>query len=159
MKHTWDAEQITEPEEALRLIQEQFPEIHAQSISLLGAGWDNTAYLINKEYIFRFPRRQIAVPLLESEGSILPRLAEKLPVPIPIPRWKGSPARNYPWPFLGYRKLPGMTACAANLSDPERTSLAVPLARFLSALHSLPLDLAKECHLPTDTLGRLNMKD
>ena len=27
----------------------------------MGAGWDNTAYLVNGEWVFRFPRRTIAV--------------------------------------------------------------------------------------------------
>ena len=52
----------------------------------MGAGWDNTAYLVNGEWVFRFPRRTIAVPLLEAEGRVLPKLAPRLPLSDSAPR-------------------------------------------------------------------------
>jgi aminoglycoside phosphotransferase (APT) family kinase protein len=156
MIHQWTAEQLIEPNLALEIIQEQFPALHAQYIALLGVGWDNTAFLINDAIIFRFPRRQIALPLLEAEMRSLPIIAPKVPLAVPVPEWIGKPAKTYPWPFMGYRALPGMTACHAELSDSERMKIAPILAQFLRALHSIPLSVSQDCALPCDLMEKLN---
>ena len=72
MPHQWEAEQTIEPPVALQLVQEQFPKLGAKKIRLLGVGWDNTAFVIDEKFIFRFPRREIALPLLEAEWCLLP---------------------------------------------------------------------------------------
>ena len=90
---------------------------------------------MNGEWVFRFPRRTIAAPLLEAEGRVLPALAPRLPFPIPRPEWFGHPGAGYPWPFLGYRRLAGQVASDAGLDDAARAALAQPLARFLRARH------------------------
>ncbi len=156
MARQWDPEQTIEPQTAQKLIHEQFPSLRAERIRLLGAGWDNTAYIIDEEIIFRFPRRQIALPLLESEWCALPKIAHRLPLPIPVPKWRGSPGHGYPWPFIGYRMLPGFTACYANLSERERENLAEPIALFLRHLHATPLSELAQCPIPGDPLGRID---
>ncbi len=156
MGHPWEAEQLIEPPMALQLIKEQFPELDAKKIHLLGAGWDNSAFLIDEQFIFRFPRRTVALPLLEAEWCALPKLAHFLPLPIPVPKWRGSPTPRFPWPFLGYQMIPGFTACYANLSEDERSSFAEPLARFLSTLHATPKSIISQCHIPGDNQSRIN---
>lgn len=156
MTHPWEAEQSIEPPMALQLIKEQFSELNPRNIRLLGAGWDNTAFIIDEELIFRFPRRAIALPLLEAEWCALPKLAPLLPLPIPIPKWKGSPTSNFPWPFIGYRMLSGFTACYANLLEEERAALAEPIAQFLAALHATPISVISNCHIPGDNQSRID---
>lgn len=156
MQHQWEPEQVIEPPMALQLVQEQFPALAPKSIRLLGAGWDNTAFIINEELIFRFPRREIALPLLEAEWCMLPRLHPHLPLPIPIPRWKGTPSATFPWPFIGYRMLPGFTACYANLLEDERALLAEPLGQFLSVLHATPHSEISKCPIPGDNQSRID---
>ena len=39
-------------------------------------GFDNTVMNVNHDWVFRFPRREIAVRLLETEGKLLPLLEE-----------------------------------------------------------------------------------
>ncbi len=146
-KRIWEAEQTIKPSVALQLIQEQFPELSVKNIRLLGTGWDNTAFIVDEKLIFRFPRREIALPSLESEWCILPKLASYLPVPIPVPVWKGSPTATFPWPFIGYRMISGFTACQVNLSENERAALAEPIARFLAVLHSIPSSEFSQCHI------------
>ncbi|NGX39191.1 MAG: hypothetical protein KR126chlam1_00513 [Chlamydiae bacterium] len=152
MGHIWEAEHEVDPDLALLLIQDQFPELNAKKIQLLGVGWDNTAYLIDGVYVFRFPRREIALALLEAEAEVLPKIASVLLLEVPQPEWMGKPGGGYPWPFSGYRKLSGKTACHFDLSDEERAGMAEPLAVFLSKLHSLPLPK----NIQTDPLDRLN---
>lgn len=156
MSRQWEAEQIVEPPMALQLIQEQFPELCVQTIRLLGAGWDNTAFILDEEFIFRFPRRKIALPLLEAEWCALPKLAHRLPLPIPTPQWKGVPTSHFHWPFIGYRMIPGFTACYANLPEGQRASLAEPIARFLAILHATPRSELAQCHIPGDNRSRID---
>lgn len=156
MPHPWEAEKTIEPQEALKIIQEQFPEIGAKHIRFLASGWDNTAFLIDDQYIFRFPRREIALPLLETESILLPKLSPRLPAPIPDPKWKGRPTKNFPWPFLGYRMLPGNTACYVNLTEEQRIALAEPIGRFLAELHATPKELMEGCRILGDNRSRID---
>ena len=111
----WEAD--IEVDEALvqALLREQFPELDASSARLLAEGWDNAVWVIEEEWAFRFPRRAVAVPLLERELAALPRLAPLLPVPVPVPVYVGRSCERYPWPFFGSALLPG-----ADPSDVEK---------------------------------------
>ncbi len=156
MPHPWEAEQTIEPQAAIELIGEQFPELLPKKIKLLGVGWDNTAFLVNEKLIFRFPRREIALSLLEAEWCALPKMAKRLPIPIPAPKWRGKPTAHFPWPFIGYPMLSGHTACHADLSDEQRTSLAEPIARFLAILHATPRSEIADCPIPQDNHQRID---
>ncbi len=158
MTHQWDPEETLEETLAIELIHEQFPELHCRSIRLLGAGWDNTAFLVDDGLIFRFPRRSIAVPLLEAEWCALPKLAPRLSLEIPHPKWHGKPGTRYPWPFIGYRMLPGLTACHANLSEQNRAALAGPIARFLKELHATPKEVLSGCSISGDNQSRIDFR-
>ncbi len=151
MAHIWDAEHAISSEHALEIIQHQFPELNAKHIKFLDNGWNNSVYVINDELIFRFPRRGRAVPLVAHEVYILPKIAPLLELQIPIPLWAGKPHADYPWQFMGYRMLPGTTACQVDLTDAERSALAAPLARFLATLHAIPVLQDFRQHLPQPT--------
>lgn len=151
MSHPWHAEREVSPELALALIREQFPELGARGVEPFGSGWDNTAYLVDGEIVFRFPRKESTVELLEIETRALPRIAPRLPLPVPVPEWVGRGTEAYPWTFAGYRRLRGRTADAADLSDEERRAAAPVIGRFLAVLHaSDPAGLG----LPGDTIHR-----
>jgi aminoglycoside phosphotransferase (APT) family kinase protein len=150
----WTAEREITPAEARGLITAQFPELANASVEAFGNGWDNTAYLIGGTYVFRFPRRTIAVELIEREVALLPLIAPSLPAPIPVPCFAGSPANGYPWPFAGYRHLDGTTVCA--LPDAAGgEALARGLGAFVRALHAIDPSEAMARGLPPDQLGRL----
>lgn len=158
MAHPWEAEVSLAPQVALELIREQCLIPKASKIAVLGAGWDNTAFLIDDQWIFRFPRRQIAVGLIEREYCILPKIAPCLPLAIPFPTMRGKPTERFPWPFTGYQKLLGTTACHVSLTDIERTALARPLAHFLRALHSTPKTVGESCKLSSNPFTGVNQE-
>lgn len=152
----WMPEVAVSPALATALIESQCAALAPVRVTLMGEGWDNTAYLVNGEWVFRFPRRTIAAPLLETEGRVLPALAPRLPYPIPTPVWSGRPDASYKWPFLGYRRLEGHVASDAELSEDARAALAVPVARFLRALHDVPLAEAQAWGAPPALFGYLD---
>lgn len=158
MANPWEPEYIITPERALEIIVNQFPDLQAHKIEFMGAGNDNTAYLLNDEYVFRFPRKTESVLYLRDELFVLSKIAKFLPAPIPVPQWIGRPETDFPWIFAGYRKLAGQTACHLNLGDRERTALAQPLAHFLSKLHTILISTEHLKALTDDTLIKLDPK-
>jgi len=158
-QNPWDPEQTVELEQAKYLIEQQFPSFAPLSIKSLGQGWDNTVYEVNKKAIFRFPRRTIAVGLLENELRLLPALYPWLPQPIPLPRWHGQPTEDFPWPFAGYEFVPGETACRMDLNEQERHQAAPHIAQFLKQLHTFDLQRARELGAKEDDIKRLELRE
>jgi aminoglycoside phosphotransferase (APT) family kinase protein len=129
----WDPEIAVDSALASRLVAEQFPELAAERVRLLGSGWDNTVFAVGDEWVFRFPRKEVIVPFLETEIDVLPDLAPLLPVPIPVPEHIGVPSEAFPWPFFGARILPGVEL--ADAPETSRELLAAQLGRLLGQLH------------------------
>ena len=135
-----------------QLIREQF-NWEVGSLRLLGEGWDNTVWLVDERWSFRFPRRSVVVSGIENELAVLPQLAPHLPLPIPDPTFLGRPSAAFEWPFYGAPFLPGRELADAGLDDEALIALARPLAEFLRELHSTDLDV----ELPVDPIGRADM--
>jgi len=154
----WEADITLTQEDAGRLVERQFPELAPAKLEVLGAGWDNAAYVVNGRWVFRFPRRKAFAGLLENEMRYLPRLAPHLPLRIPEPVWHGRPEEAFPYPFAGYALLPGETACAVQWTAEERLRNAPVLGRFLATLHGLPVDEQTRAKAPGDELGRADLK-
>jgi aminoglycoside phosphotransferase (APT) family kinase protein len=132
----WDPEvEIDEPL-VRALLDEQFPELATRPVRFVGKGWDNSVWVVDEEWTFRLPRRQIAIPGVERELAILPLVARLVPVSVPVPTLVGSASERFPWPFFAYRPLPGAEPADAELSDDERVRFAAQLAGFLRALHA-----------------------
>jgi aminoglycoside phosphotransferase (APT) family kinase protein len=157
MSQPWAAERVVTADLAGALIETQFPALAPVRVETFGAGWDNTAYLVNGGYVFRFPRREFVVPFLASETRLLPVLAPLLPLPVPRPIFVGQPTKEFPWLFAGYTLLPGRTACGAALNETERVTIAEELGSFLAVLHSAPVgDAARNHGAGPDPINRLN---
>lgn len=134
----WNVESIINPELAKRCIEH--PEnylLKVDFIEFLGQGWDNVAFLVNKKYVFRFPRKQEAEQLLCDENKVLPKLHEMLSLQIPKPIYFGKPNELYPFHFHGYQILIGTPAYQADLSDDELRMCLQNVAQFLKQLHSI----------------------
>src|SRR4030095_4655807 len=141
---------------AQRLVAEQFPELAALPVRLLGAGWDNTVFVAGEEWVFRFPRREVVLPGFRLEIELLPELAPRLPIPIPVPEHIGAPSEAFPWPYFGARFLPGVELCDAPATSLE--TLAVELARFLKRLHDAEVMAAFGKRLPENWTKRADME-
>ena len=149
----WSPEIVVDEALARRLLSEQFPQLEPVRLRIAGEGWDNTAWLVDDEWLFRFPRREVALDGVRRELEVLPLLAPLLPLPIPQPLFVGEPSAAFPWPFFGGPPVPGRELAEARLDDEARAALARQLGAFLRALHGAELDL----ELPVDPLGRADM--
>ena len=151
----WTAEVEVSPALAAELIAGQFPELGSGPVTPLATGWDNTVVLVDGEWLFRFPRREVALPGVRREIALLPRLAPVLPLPVPDPRFIGRPSERYPWPFFGARLLPGTELAASGLADARRGPVAAGTGRFLRALGEPQVRaLARDAALPVDPMRR-----
>jgi len=134
----WHADiQITE-ELVKNCLQDQFPSLTPiEKIECIGEGWDNKVFLVNKKIIFRFPRRKIAVELIERENKVLKNLQSILSIEIPNPKYIGQPTSHYSYSFHGYKMIKGTSGCHAQLNDQDRITSLAPLSIFLKQLHSI----------------------
>lgn len=155
----WSAKVIVDTKIVEQLLNSQFPQISIETLELVGNGWDNTVFLVNDTWIFRFPRREEAVELLLTENKALPLFADKLNIVIPKPKFFGEPSKDFCWPFSGYKFIDGQAAYLMNLTREERSALAEPLALFLRQLHQLPVDTQIKAVLRNDPIARLNVKN
>jgi aminoglycoside phosphotransferase (APT) family kinase protein len=154
----WDAEIVVDERLARRLIG-QFRELTVHSLRPLAEGWDNTVWLADGRWVFRFPARAAAVAGVEREMAILPLLSPLLPHAIPVPAFLGEPADGYPWRFFGSELVPGREACDVGLGDEARIQIARELGVFLRRLHSAEVSATVDgsAVLPVDPNGRTHM--
>lgn len=126
-----------------------------EPLRLLGVGWDNTVWRVGEGRVARFPRRATALPLLELEMQLLPVLAGRLPLPVPVPervqRPEGAPgaeATGYPWPFWVGRAVPGRELAHAGLPEDRREQPATDVGALLGRLHAPALAGVARAEVP-----------
>ena len=148
-----------DPALATHLIAAQFPELHPVGLVYLGQGCDSVAWLVNGEWVFRFPQRENVERQLLLELRILPELIPGSPLPLPCYRFHGKPSADFPRHFAGYPLLPGIPALQL---DPPRLPFdrwAPQLGHFLSWLHRFPAHrlapLGVEQHDPDELIDEV----
>jgi aminoglycoside phosphotransferase (APT) family kinase protein len=138
MAHAWDQTITITQDLAKQLIEQQTP-LKVFSLEILGQGFDNSAYLVNKEFVFRFPRRQLGVQNLENEISVLPYIATKVTFPFSCPYYIGKPSDMYPAPFAGYKIVPGTVLSNTQAKFISDENFTRTLAAWIKQLHCVPV--------------------
>jgi aminoglycoside phosphotransferase (APT) family kinase protein len=119
-----------------RLLAAQFPQWADLPIEpIASSGTDNSIYRLGDDMAVRLPRIHWAVGQAEKEHRWLPRLAPFLPLAIPVPLAKGTPAEGYPWHWSVYRWLEGENATIDRIADLRQA--ATDLAQFVAALQRI----------------------
>jgi aminoglycoside phosphotransferase (APT) family kinase protein len=152
--NVWDPEVTLDEAGARSLLAEQFPDLALDSVVHLADGFDNTVFVVDGTWAVRFPRREVAVALLDRELPLLGPLAPRLPLAVPVPQLIGRPAGDYPWPFWGARLLPGVELADAALPEDAREPLGAEVGRFLAALHDPAVARDLGDALPPDPMRR-----
>jgi aminoglycoside phosphotransferase (APT) family kinase protein len=150
----WSATIDISENDVAKLIQMQFPSLTVENVSYLGEGWDNKVFLVNGNYVFRFPRREEGVTLMAHEIRVMPLLAPHIHLPIAHPRFIGYPTDQFPHPFAGYDYLQGDALAELDFSILPETEVLTQLAHFLRELHAINLH-----DIPTDItedIGRMD---
>ena len=150
----WTPEIEVAPDLAADLIGTQFPALADLPVAEMATGWDNTVYLVGGQWVFRFPRRQVAVGATGREIAALPKLAAVLPLPVPVPEFAGRSTDRYPWPFWGARLLSGVELADSGLTDDQRGPAGRAVGQFLRALHDPALIDWLGVPLPADPTRR-----
>ncbi|MCA0295976.1 MAG: aminoglycoside phosphotransferase family protein [Actinobacteria bacterium] len=117
-----------------RLLDGQAPHLAEPHVEPFAHGWDNEIFALGPDLLVRLPRREASAGLIDHEIAVLPSLAARLPVPIPVPVFAGRPAHGFPWRWTVVPRLPGHSAADTAVAD--RGAAADGLARFLVALHT-----------------------
>ena len=125
-----------------RLLEDQFPEWAAFPLERVpSTGTDNALYRLGADLVVRLPRIESATAGIEKDFRWLPALAPHLPVEIPTPLARGTPAAGFPWEWGVYGWLEG-----ANPGLGEGSSdLARDLAAFVRAIRQVDTADAPIC--------------
>jgi aminoglycoside phosphotransferase (APT) family kinase protein len=116
------------------LVRDQHPDLADHPIRLGARGWDNQLWRLGDDLAVRLPwATQGADVLLYKEYVWVPRLAPRLPLPVPVPQRFGEPSERFPRPWLITTWVPGTPADRAPVT--RAADAATSLAAFLTALH------------------------
>ncbi|WP_382466434.1 aminoglycoside phosphotransferase family protein [Streptomyces noursei] len=128
-----------------RLIAGQFPQWAGLAVERLPSGGTvNAMYRLGDDMVVRLPLVKGGADDVSRECTWLPRLAPRLPTPVPEVLGVGRAAEGYPWPWSVYRWLAGEHPEAGALSAPAL--LAEDLAAFVAAMRSVTLPGAPQAH-------------
>ncbi|MEW2492648.1 aminoglycoside phosphotransferase family protein [Streptomyces nodosus] len=128
-----------------RLIAAQFPQWAGLAVERFPSGGTvNAMYRLGGDMVVRLPLVEGGAADVSMEQEWLPRLASRLPVPVPEVLGAGVPAEGYPWPWSVYRWLAGENPEAGALSEP--VLLAEELAGFVAAMRSITLPEAPDAY-------------
>lgn len=114
------------------LLAEQHPDLADLALREVVGGWDNQQWRLGEGLAVRLPRTERAPELLHKEQTWLPVLAERLPLPTPVPVRSGAPSELFEHPWAIVRWVRGEPADRAPITAPDS---ARALADFLGALH------------------------
>ena len=119
---------------------------------LFDEGWDFRVLARGGEWVVRGPRAAESRPLLHRERALLDvvRAAVDAGVAIPEVAFIGEPAEGLPGGFTVCRRVPGAAAWRVPAERLDRPAVARQLARFLTALHGVPLSRIAAFGIPVD---------
>ncbi|CEG57282.1 aminoglycoside phosphotransferase family protein [Legionella fallonii] len=118
------------------LVATQFPQWKNLPVRPVArSGWDNRTFHLGNEMLVRMPSDAEYALQVDKEQRWLPKLAPKLPLPIPTPLALGEPAVEYPWHWSVYQWIDGEAAASAPINNLKK--FATDLAQFLAALEQI----------------------
>src|SRR4051812_44776972 len=97
------------------LLRAQHPDLAERPLAIVAHGWDNVLARLGDDLVVRLPRRAAAASLIEHEQRWLPRLAPRLPLPVPVPLRRGVAGEGFPWSWSVCPWFPGESAAATPL--------------------------------------------
>jgi aminoglycoside 2''-phosphotransferase len=118
-------------------IESEVPGLAVRSAVFIGEGWTSTAYRVNDELVFKFPKRFAEWEELDREIAFLAYARPFLTLPVVEHLHQVRTSAGAPFGYAVYRNLPGQAVDPEKLSWHARSALAADLAGFLRALHDM----------------------
>src|SRR5262245_35494250 len=115
-----------------KLLAAQHPDLSNLPLEAVTEGWDNATYRLGDSLAVRLPRRSIAAVLIENEQAWLPRIADRVNLPVPVPYRIGTPTDFYP---CSWSVVPWLQGVSGDQREPL-SSEARTLTLFLRSLHT-----------------------
>src|SRR5215469_14892071 len=84
-----------------QLLREQHPDLAGLPLRFGARGWDNQLWRLGDDLAVRLPwATQSADELLLKEHTLLPAIAPRLPLQVPVPQRLGQPSERFPRPWI-----------------------------------------------------------
>src|SRR5512139_4167984 len=88
-KLPWHNSYPLDPPRVAQILAADLSDLAVEHVEALGEGWDFATFLVNDEWVFRFPKRRQAGRQLAREHKFLDAVAQPLAdQPIAIPRYR-----------------------------------------------------------------------
>ena len=143
---------MNKQEAYLHRIQEAYPNLDVASVEFNTQGQNSNVAVINKEFIFRFPKYSHAVEKLKTEMAILKSIQGSVTLPVPDPVFINLGQEGLGEAFVGYRLIPGEPLWRETFRMIESKDvvrrLADQVSAFLEALHSVAVEEVLGFELP-----------
>jgi aminoglycoside phosphotransferase (APT) family kinase protein len=149
----WEADRELSPATAVSVITAQFPHLAPVALQWLDEGWDHEVYRVNDTWAFRFPKRREVVPWVEREIGVTRLVSSRLGIPVPRFELVGRPGAHFPYPFVGYRFLPGVPANTIDMPAEALIAAAAQLGEALAELHAIPAENVRPLGAPVEEEG------
>ncbi|WP_127502057.1 aminoglycoside phosphotransferase family protein [Actinoplanes solisilvae] len=114
------------------LLRDQHPDLADLELRDVDGGWGAQMWRLGDDLAVRLPRTEDAPDLIRTEQKWLPVLAERLPLPTPVPLRVGEPSSLFGHVWTIARWVEGDPADQSPITD---VGAAEVLAEFLRALH------------------------
>jgi aminoglycoside 2''-phosphotransferase len=136
----------------LQSIQKLYPDLDIASVEFNAQGQNSDVVVINREFIFRFPKYFHVLERLKTETAILKSIQGYVPLPVPAPMFLNLDQEKVGEAFVGYRLIPGepLRRELFWMIDSKEVirRLASQVAAFLRSLHSVVVEEALRSELP-----------
>jgi aminoglycoside phosphotransferase (APT) family kinase protein len=128
-----------------RTLHAQFRELAPVRAAWFATGCCNEVYRVNGDWLFRFPKRAGIAASIEREARLLSLVAERVSVTVPRMEWLGRPGPDFPYPFVGYRFIPGIAGdlLPEALTPDDERRIAGQIGRACAAIHGVPMEQAQ----------------
>jgi aminoglycoside 2''-phosphotransferase len=139
-------------------IAAEVPGLAVRSAVFIGEGWTSTAYRVNDEVVFKFPKRSADWEELDREIAFLAYARPFLTLPVVEHLHQVRTSAGAPFGYAVYRGLPGRAVNPEELPGHARSALAADLGGFLRALHAMRPGPEIQRILPRDDERAVSMQ-
>jgi len=136
------------PETYLRRIQRDLPATAPEHLDYVTDGMVNDVVIVDRRWVYRFPRHDWAKPLMQHEAKVLDLVRAHLDASVPQLELLGNDSCRYPY-LTG---IPLTRRVLFSWPEADRASVLASVVRFVTQLHAIPIEEATAAGIgPSDT--------